>query len=275
VSLGKDNPTVTLAESGTPPKYDDVIATYGLTILERPGDLQIENGDIALTKDNDLKLGDTAYNALFRLVQRWRFTAPTLRRMFREIYSIEPRITELESTAETAFTLATKFYVENPLNVDRTRMDRFHEIEDEIAGLDLAIESYAGSLLVIASGLLSRFKDDVDANEPVWTTVGPQIGGQSIGPIISAAANSFRHHDEWIKAKHPDRRQQKSMDILAAALGIHTSTLRRSLGPMFGREIIHCLSAGDFDEFHRKFFGFAHAVAVDWKTKNPLSEPKP
>jgi len=52
-----------------PDSYDDVIFRYGLTALYNGGDLQIENGDLALTKDGDLRLGAIPYNAMFRLVQ--------------------------------------------------------------------------------------------------------------------------------------------------------------------------------------------------------------
>lgn len=38
-----------------PDSYDDVIFRYGLTALYNGGDLHIENVDLALTKDGDLR----------------------------------------------------------------------------------------------------------------------------------------------------------------------------------------------------------------------------
>jgi hypothetical protein len=61
------------------PAYNQVVDTYGLEILKTLGDLSIENGDSATTKDGDLKLGDTVYRGLFRLVKSWRYNAPHLR----------------------------------------------------------------------------------------------------------------------------------------------------------------------------------------------------
>ena len=62
-----------------PDSYDDVIFRYGLTALYNGGDLQIENVDLALTKDGDLRLGAIPYNAMFRLVQSWRYNVPAMR----------------------------------------------------------------------------------------------------------------------------------------------------------------------------------------------------
>jgi hypothetical protein len=57
-----------------PPSYDDVVARYGLHILNHGSDFQLTaNGDVALTADGDLKLGDNKFNSMFRLVVGWRF----------------------------------------------------------------------------------------------------------------------------------------------------------------------------------------------------------
>jgi len=39
----------------------------------------LENGDLAQTKDGDIKVGDTLYSGLFRFVQMWRYNEPHLR----------------------------------------------------------------------------------------------------------------------------------------------------------------------------------------------------
>jgi hypothetical protein len=54
------------------PGYDEFVHRYGLEILKEPGDLQIVDGDLAMTKDLDLMMGDKSYNALFRLAEHWR-----------------------------------------------------------------------------------------------------------------------------------------------------------------------------------------------------------
>jgi len=65
------DPSVLISQS-----YDVFVERYGLHMLKEGGDLQIVNGDLALTKDRDLMLGDKSYNALFRLAEHWRHNAP-------------------------------------------------------------------------------------------------------------------------------------------------------------------------------------------------------
>ena len=60
----------------TPPSYEEVIEAYGLDVLKGRADFSLENGDLAITKDGDIKLGDTVHSALFRLVQAWHLNAP-------------------------------------------------------------------------------------------------------------------------------------------------------------------------------------------------------
>lgn len=60
------------------PDYLETLDRFGLGWMRKGGDLQIKGGGIAVTPDGDLQFGDTRYNALFRLVQRWRHNQPTL-----------------------------------------------------------------------------------------------------------------------------------------------------------------------------------------------------
>jgi hypothetical protein len=62
--------------------YDAIVDAYNLTILQDVGDWSLENGDLAMTKDGDIKVGDAAYNGLFRLVQIWRFSEAHLQYLF-------------------------------------------------------------------------------------------------------------------------------------------------------------------------------------------------
>jgi hypothetical protein len=89
------------------PSYDVFIERYGLHMLKERGDLQIVDGDLALTKDFDLMLGDKSYNALFRLAEHWRHNAPhvsvlmTLLDQAAECYTLSQRRLDDAAAAET------------------------------------------------------------------------------------------------------------------------------------------------------------------------------
>ena len=68
--------------AGDIPEYDALVEKHGLSILMEPGDFSLVNGDLRLTKDGDLQLGDGTYSAMFRLVQAWRFSRPHLAQVF-------------------------------------------------------------------------------------------------------------------------------------------------------------------------------------------------
>lgn len=59
-----------------PLDYDEVVEKFDLDILRTPGDLVIEDADLASTKSGDLLINDVCYSAMFRLVQSWRFSRP-------------------------------------------------------------------------------------------------------------------------------------------------------------------------------------------------------
>lgn len=60
------------------PSHAEIVTKFKLEILKSPGDLVLENGDIALTKSGDLMLNNEHYSAMRRFVSTWR---STLRRL--------------------------------------------------------------------------------------------------------------------------------------------------------------------------------------------------
>lgn len=243
------------------PTYDEMVSRYGLTILESPGDLQIENGDIAVTKDGDLKLGDTDYNALFRLVQRWRYTAPSLKTLFKLVYEMrekEMHVCGLLNQEFEPFSLASRKTTEDQA------IQRYHELNDAEAAAQLGYQTYAGAIIIVVNGLLGRFGDDLDATAQEWNGTLPLTGGLSVGAILVAAANSFRHQDEWAKTHPASPQQLKSMRVLASALGepAPNGALHK-----FGRnvcfDILQLLSERDFELLGSRCFAFAHAIVIN------------
>lgn len=76
-------------------------------------------------------------------------------------------------------------------------------------------------------------------------------GGHSVGQGVIAAANSFRHMDEWRRSRNADgftKQQLNSITVLTAALGLD--------GPLdfFGdinpsERLMHLLGKDNFDQF--------------------------
>jgi hypothetical protein len=113
----------------TPPSYDHVVKTYGLEILMVPGDLSIENGDLAITKDGDLKMGDTIYNGLFRLVQAWRYNAPHLRFLFEMMSSMQVRKAGLdEKMNRIGEERHARFDIKTYMQPDPVFIEAFHTV---------------------------------------------------------------------------------------------------------------------------------------------------
>jgi hypothetical protein len=237
--------------------YDKLVDCYGLTMLKSPGDLQIENGDIAVTKDGrDLKFGDTAYNALFRLVNGWRFNEPTFKLLFELVYEAKQKQAELEEHQNR-----------EPLSLvammgNSEAVATYHRMNDEIGATQMAYYAAATALLLAISAMLALFKIDVEAG-PAWQTTGPLFGGHSVGAIIEATANNFRHRDEWAMTRPPNTRQLSSIQILAAALNepISGDGSRHRLARDIGHEILDVLSGGNFETLAARIFEFANTLA--------------
>jgi hypothetical protein len=112
----------------------------------------------------------------------------------------------------------------------------------------------------VLSGLLQSFKDDMDATKDDWDKSAPLIQGCSVGMILAASANNFRHIDEWIKSESPTAQQLASIRVLAAAfcepIALDGADHR------FRREIsadaLEFPSSGDFELLGRNLFTFAN-----------------
>jgi hypothetical protein len=53
-----------------------------------------------------------------------------------------------------------------------------------------------------------------------WDECSPLIKGCSFGSVVTAAANNFRHHDEWARRDPPTEKQMKSIRVIAAVLKV-------------------------------------------------------
>lgn len=250
-----------------PPSYNDTVEAYGLEILQAPEDWSIVDGDLALTKDLDIQVGDNAYNALFRLVQEVRLSVPHLRFLFDLVASLQAHRKELDDRIDAlAEEKWLRFDIKTYLQPDPVYLDAFHATVDEMGAASYGFATYGGCVALLLAGSLLRFKDDVEAKGDDWNKAAPLFDGCSFGQVIVAAANGFRHDDEWSKTRPPTPQQKASQDILSIALQGQPRPKERVPGRC--DEVLALLSQGrGFEGLAGNLFAFAHNVAVRIRAK--------
>lgn len=253
-----------------PLDYDEVVEKFDLDILRTPGDLVIEDGDFASTKSGDLLINDVRYSAMFRLVQTWRFSAPMLQSLFELATTARTRRMKLEQSLNGVFSESYDPSSPIPFRPSDERIVEFHELNDAIAASDLGAASCAGAIILILNGMLLALKDDMDIQNAAWESTPPLFGAQSVGAILVAASNYFRHSDEWLKTQPPSPRQARSAAVLRAALGGANSS--DDANHPFNSEdaciqTLVVLSDQSFDELNLTFFTFSRNLASNNPTR--------
>ncbi len=154
----------------TPPAYDDIVNTYGLDILTVPGNFSIFAGDLAMTKDGDFKMGDTTYNGLFKLVQARRYNVHHLRFLFEMMHVMSVHRRRLDDKMNRiGEDRHARFSMNTYLQPDPIFAEAFHAVTDDQGTAEFGFGTFAGCLVMLLSGSLLRFKDDIDASANDWT----------------------------------------------------------------------------------------------------------
>lgn len=244
------------------PSHEEIVAKFNLEILKSPGDLVLENGDIALTKSGDLMLNNEHYSAMRRFVSAWRFNAPMLKSLFDLTMVVSSRSKDLKRSLDQ---VADHHLDPNqkPFPPGSTAFSRRFALNEEIAANMLGSESCAGAILLNLTGFLQALKDDINSARLDWEGTAPLIHGHSVGVILVATSNYFRHWDEWRKTSPPTTRQATSMDVLNAVLD--RAGLKKSNHRLLGVEgictkILDVLSDGDFEKLSERIFAFANSL---------------
>jgi hypothetical protein len=221
--------------------YQALAVRYDLGTLKQGGDFQFNaNGGLTTTRDGSLQLGDETHNALHRLLVRWQFNAPALKMLFDYVVQSSEKKSQYESELND---LALRMHM-NP-----NAIERWHDIRHEMGVEEYGPEAYAGTIMVVISALLRR--EWKDLNKPsTWDTAGTSLAGHSFGAVVEAAANNFRHFDEWAAAKVDATEQpMKSIRVLASVLGLALdhSGKRHSIRTNVCPEILMALSSRNFE----------------------------
>jgi len=200
---------------------EDLVRTYGLSLLEASsGDWSIVDGDLAMTADGDPQAGTRCYNALYRLVNLWRYNEPHLRYLFGAVSDMmtwRASLTEKLNSIGDPRNLSASMSSSNPWEGFPEFAEIIRATSDQQALAHFGANTYAGCLLIVLSNALRRFRDDIDP-EQVWKIASPSFNGFSVGRIIVAGADGYRHEDEWAKATVLTKKQKPSREVVTGAL---------------------------------------------------------
>lgn len=246
----------------TVPGYDEIVDRFSLDVLQQPGDLVLVDGDLALTRSGDLMLNSVEYSALFRVAQEWRYNTPTMHYLFDTAFNMQHRKQEIENAINCVFDQKYDPRISS-LSPDPASVAKYHELNDEKDALKISALACSSTIVMILSRTLLAMQDDMQATKDQWETSGNLIHGHSVGTILWAAANNFRHNDEWFKTRPPTPQQLKSIKVLADAL--QEPIAENGEGHRLYRDICHeileLLSNGDFNKLAMFVLGFANAFA--------------
>lgn len=236
-----------------PQDYDQTLARFGLESLKSELDLQVtKGGDIAITRDGDLQLGNSRTNGMFRFIERWRQSESAITELF------EP----MTRAAETLESLSSARKNGSGPSLSRNPKE-YHEATDSIFEAQLVSATLAGAIAVIQHNLLFRLKLDLNASEDEWRKASPAFGGYSLGEIFSAAAANFRHYDEWASTKSPTAQQLASMKVLCSLLHVPVLTAHGhpSIRTNVCGRVLMLLSGGSIDTLHQLTVEYAKSLA--------------
>jgi hypothetical protein len=236
-----------------PQDYDQTLARFGLERLKSGLDLQVtKRGDIAITRDGDLQLGNSRANGMFRFIERWRQSESAIAELFRPMTQAAEKLENLISARE------------NGTGPSLSRDPKeYHEVTDSIVEAQLVSATLAGAIAVIQHNLLVRLKLDLNASENEWRAASPAFGGYSLGEIFSAAAANFRHYDEWASTKSPTAQQLASMKVLCSLLNVPVLTVHcyPSIRTNVCGRVLMLLSRGAIDTLHQLTVEYAKSLA--------------
>lgn len=235
------------------PGYNETLKRFGLGELKAGLDIQLtKDGDIAMTRDGDIQMGNIQFNALFRLVERWRRSESTINDLFNPMIRAARQLDELSA--------ARKQDVGPHLHLHH---EAYHEVTESILEYESISSVLAGSIFVVLNNLLQRFRLDLNVSDAEWKSSGTMINNYSIGEIFSAAAANFRHHDEWASTKTLKKIQIDSMEVLCGLLSCPVLTLHGfpTIRTNVCGDILKNISHGSADRLNQITFEYAKALS--------------
>ena len=238
------------------PGYRDIVDRNQITLLKKPVDLALRNGDLALTKWGDIMLGDEDHSAYFRFVQEWRYNYPTQKVLFDAVFD-----DGWKAKIEDRRAAIIKQDVDDTLKglpFDRDKSE-WYEVNDRAGSNEVAKGLYAGTVVIFLSRSLMGFRANIAATDAEWSSALPVFSGHSIGQVLRASSNNIRHRDEWQTERPPSALHLKSMRVLADVLDepIDGNGQHHRFGREVSPETLKVVSDGDFQKLEENVFAFA------------------
>ena len=190
--------------------YAAFVQKYDLSKILADNDFRVTaSGGIAMWARSPQQ-GDDRCNAMLRLLSRWFANTRVIETLL-DLVGVDnlrkhDALSDLDAAAESA--------------ADGGDADRYRALIVEGQTGEYGAAACAGAVMVVLSNLLQRYKKDLRAETLSWDGIDPLFRGCSFGQIVVAAANNFRHHDEWALAdrwKLKDN-QKPSISVIEQAL---------------------------------------------------------
>jgi hypothetical protein len=249
-----------------PQPLEDLIETYDVDRLRHMGEPAVDGaGGYPRMPDGEVQWGARPYHAMLRLAQRWRLQVPTLRLLHDQAMAAFAEEAEIERRIQASgFADPTKPFAREP---DPEDLAQLTDLRERQAALINTRGACSGAVMVMVAGHLDRFADDLGLQPPLSSHGPRDHAGHTFAGVVRAAANSFRHHDEWGRTPRLNNQQAASMIAIVELLeagpepkpwgGNWVLAVRFNLSG----EVLRALTGGDFEALGRGVFDFAKALA--------------
>ena len=234
--------------------YEAFVLKYDLSEILADNDFRVTaSGDIAMWAGSPQQ-GDHRCNAMLRMLSRWFAYTRALETLL-DLVGVDDfrkhgAVSDLDAVAERAA------YGED--------VDRYHALILEGQIGEFGAAACAGAVMVVLNNLFQQYKKDLHAETLNWDAIEPVFGGCSFGQIVVAAANNFRHYDEWARTGRWElnERQKPSISVIERALDY--TPLSDRLEPWRGNacaDLVEIICGTNFPMLQDNFIQFARGAA--------------
>lgn len=219
------------------PSYDEIVDRYQLKSLISGWDLSVESFNTGkLDKRGDFQMNDQCQTELIRLINQWRWNYVSLRTNFDNVFD----------TNNIPLPFIDVFLPGGDIN----------QITDKNGELTAVRASNSGTIMLVIYKILQTFTYEINIYEDEWKRCNPIFTNSSLGQILEASANNFRHNEEWVVTHPPNDRQLKSLKILSDILNEPLNDKRHNLSRDISPETLEIISKKDFDTLEKHVFEF-------------------